>query len=433
MLPISSRPSPVDMSFDDAFLAAAESIGRRIVAEAVWHDGVCSWVGAVAEPTPPWRAEYRALDPVLYDGTAGVGLFLAQLAAVTDEAPVRRTALGALRHAVSRARVLPPARRDGFHAGSLGIAWAAVRGAALVDDDELRISAFRLAATAGPPSGRERRHDVVMGSAGTVLALLALAEVFEEPGLVDEAVSTGDELVGAATVTRHGSSWAAPSRRGRRHLCGVSHGAAGIGWALIELFAATEDERFRSAAMGAFAYERSWLRDGTWPDLRIPGDRRGAVQATPSPALGTWCHGEGGIALTRLRAIEVLGQDGFQDEAEIALEATRREVARVLAEEIEDLTLCHGAAGAAEVLLGGARALGGRWRDAACLARELGEVAIDRYGAEGSGWPCGAAGGTAPTLFRGLSGIGWWFLRLHDAMIDSPLTFPVLTLGHKQA
>jgi lantibiotic biosynthesis protein len=421
------------MSSDDVFLAAAESIGRRIVADAVWHDGVCSWVGAVAEPMPPWRAQYGALDPVLYDGTAGVGLFLAHLAAVTGEPPVRRTALGALRHAVSRAPALPLPRRDGFHAGSLGIAWAAARGAALVGDDELRISALRLPATAGPPSGLARRHDIVTGRAGTILALLALAEAFEDPGLVDDAVSTGDELVGAATVTRHGWSWPSPTRRGRTHLCGLSHGAAGVGWALIELFAATDDERFRAAATGAFAYERSWLRDGTWPDLRIPGQRRGVARRTPSPALGSWCHGEGGIALTRLRASEVLGPGGFQDEAELALEATHGELARVLGEEIEDLTVCHGAAGAAEVLLAGAAALGGRWRDAASPARELGHVAIERYGAEGNDWPCGAAGGTTPTLFRGLSGIGWWFLRFHDPAMDSPLTLPVLTGGHTPA
>ena len=59
-------PGRADMSSDDAFLDAAESIGRRIVADAVWHDGRCSWVGAVMDSAQPWRAEYRALgaEPV---------------------------------------------------------------------------------------------------------------------------------------------------------------------------------------------------------------------------------------------------------------------------------------------------------------------------------------------------------------------------------
>ena len=74
-------------------------------------------------------ADSRALEPNLYDGTAGVGLFLAQLAAVTGDADVRRTAVGALHGALLRA--LEGTRQRvgvGFHAGSLGIAWAAARG-----------------------------------------------------------------------------------------------------------------------------------------------------------------------------------------------------------------------------------------------------------------------------------------------------------------
>ena len=31
---------PQSKSSDDTFLAAAESIGRRIVADAIWHEGV---------------------------------------------------------------------------------------------------------------------------------------------------------------------------------------------------------------------------------------------------------------------------------------------------------------------------------------------------------------------------------------------------------
>ena len=121
-----------------------------------------------------------------------------------------------------------------------------------------------------------------------------------------------------------------PSRGHRGHLCGLSHGSAGIGWALLELFVSTGDERFREAAEGAFAYERSWFDagSGTWADLRAGGSRRGASRRFRSPAAGTWCHGEAGIALTRLRASAVLGPATYRDEAELALEATRRELLR---------------------------------------------------------------------------------------------------------
>jgi class II lanthipeptide synthase len=415
------------MSSDGTFLAAAASIGRRIVDDAVWDDGRCSWMGAAENAAEPWRPKYRALEANLYDGTAGVGLFLAQLAAATGDPATRRTAVGALRHAVGRVSGLPPSARDGFHAGVLGIAWAAARAGSLLDEDELLASARAIAGGPGPPSRPHRCPDVIDGAAGAIIARLALSHALDDATLVDDAVATGEELIGGATVTRHGWAWALPERRHRRPLCGLSHGAAGIGLALLELFAATRDKRFAAGATGAFAYERSWLdaHSGTWPDLRIGGQRRGAHSRITSPAIGTWCHGEAGIAITRLRAIDVLGPEPYRREAELALDTTRRDLAATLPFEIDDLTLCHGAAGAADVLLYGAATLGERWDDAAKVAQELGRLALERYAGDGQDWPCGGAARTGPDLFRGLSGIGWWLLRLHDAAIPSPLTMPI--------
>src|SRR5215210_561642 len=125
------------MSSDDVWLAAAMAIGRRIVADAVWHDRRCNWIGAVADAKQPWGVEYRGLGPSVYDGTAGVGLYLAQLATLTGELAARRTAIGALRHALECAPELAPADRDGFHAGTVGVALAASRVGALLDEHEL--------------------------------------------------------------------------------------------------------------------------------------------------------------------------------------------------------------------------------------------------------------------------------------------------------
>ena len=400
------------MSSEGDFLEAAGALGYRIASDAIWDHGRCSWVGVYMDPKEAWHPEYRALEANVYDGTAGVALFLAELAAVTGDGAIRRTAVGAMRHAVMRA---PASRREGFHAGSLGIAWAAARVAAVLGEEELHDSARKLPAAAAPV--QDGCVDLVLGSAGSMIARLKLADIFDDAELLEDARATGRQLLAHATVTRHGWSWASSGHRRRRHLCGVSHGAGGIGWALLELFVGTGEERFRTGAEGAFAYERSWLHasTGSWPDLRIGGQRRGATPPAPAPTAGTWCHGEAGIALVRLRGIETLGSEQFERDAAIALEATRRRLAAALPYDIDDMTLCHGASGAAEALL-----CGGDHEAAAELAR----VALERYGATGR-WPCGPVGGTTPTLFRGLSGIGWWMLRLHDSSIQSPLTLPV--------
>jgi lantibiotic biosynthesis protein len=397
------------MSSDDAWLAAASTIGRRVVDDAVWHRGRCSWMGAAADPRQPWRLEYRALGGSVYDGTAGVGLFLAQLAAATGDGRTRRAALGAFRHATERATSARPAERNGLHAGAVGVALAAARAAARLDEPELEAGARAVVAQPALSSAAARCPDVVTGSAGAIIGWLAVADALREPRLIETAIAAGEELLQRATVTPHGWSWAVPGRRYPHHLCGLAHGAAGIGWALIDLLAATGDERFREGARGAFAYERSWLdaSAGRWPDLRITGQRRGRRPPADSAATGTWCHGEGGIALTRLRACAVLGTEDERRDADLALETTRRHVARLVGREIEDLSLCHGASGSADVVAGSP------------AASELADWALEC--GRRHGWPCGVPGGTTPALFLGLSGIGWWFLRLHDPQIPSPL------------
>jgi lantibiotic modifying enzyme len=407
------------MSSDSGFLEAAASIGHRVVSDAVWHDGRCGWVGAVSEPAVPGRPEYRALGPSLYGGTAGIGLFLAHLAAATREAQVRRTAVGALRHALWRAAPLPSATN--FYAGTAGVVWAAATAARLLGDDELDAPARGLLGPSTPsPDGP---LDLLTGRAGSVIGLLAMAEALDEPRIAQQAIAAGDALIGCATVTRYGSSWRSPGKRYPHHLCGMSHGAGGIGWALLELFAATGEDRFRAAATEAFAYERSWLdpNSGTWPDLRLAGARRGEPSAFPSPAVATWCHGEAGIALTRLRAVTLLGPGVHRHDGEVALETTRRHLAAALPYDIEDLSLCHGAAGAADALLCAADVLGGPCDAETDVAAEVGHTALERRSSHAQEWPCGV-GGTTPGLFLGLSGIGWFFLRLHDRTTPSPLT-----------
>ena len=92
----------------------------------------------------------------------------------------------------------------------------------------------------------------------------------------------------------------------------------------------------------------------------------------------------------------------------------RDSLAAALPYDLDDLTLCHGACGSADVLLQAGED---------DVPTALGEMALERYGASGR-WPCTPLGGTTPALFRGLTGIGWFYLRLYDPAIASPLTLP---------
>jgi lantibiotic modifying enzyme len=153
---------------------------------------------------------------------------------------------------------------------------------------------------------------------------------------------------------------------------------------------------------------------GNWPDLReLPGR-----PAAAAPSFATfWCHGAPGIALSRLRAIE-LGTDGVEDDARAALGTTAAWVEAGL--EVDELSFsaCHGLAGNAEIVLEGAVLNGAGARELATCVADSG---IQRYAARGLPWPSGAHGGANPSLFLGSAGVGRFLLRLARPELPSLL------------
>jgi hypothetical protein len=409
----------------EALLGTADSIGQRLSQEAVWHGDRCNWLGA--EPVEESRMgaqpglTYRALGPELYSGTSGLALFLAELHAATGDAAARRTALGAIRQSLAGVDAVSPTNRLGLHTGWIGIAFAAARGGIVLGEEELLRHAIQLVQRSAGESRDEHEFDLMSGHAGAIAALVVLCDVLNEAPLLDFAAQLGDELLKAADETDAGYSWKSLGFPKQRNLTGFSHGTAGVGYALLELFRATDDSRYLRAAEQAFRYERYWFdaAAGNWPDFREE-PARGRRGKRPLSFATFWCHGAPGIALSRLRAYEVVRDETYKDEATTALRTTREMVERTLRSGIRNFSLCHGLAGNAEVLLCGYQVLG---QDRASLSEVAHDVAYDgiqRYATHGHSWPCGT-GGETPSLMLGLAGIGYFYLRLHDPSIPSIL------------
>ena len=404
------------------FLDVVARLGNEIADSAIWFEGRCNWVGGVDREAAgvDGHPTVEALGPDLYGGTSGVALFLAEAGARLDDDRLRTTSEGAIRHALDHADRIDPASRDGLYSGLIGIAYAAARAARLLRAEEVLARAHQVLATWRCRGIRSKSSDVMTGCAGAVRGLLALDQLIEEPWLIDTATRLGDLLIARAEVGPAGWSWPAPEGRSMHNLCGYSHGAAGIGAALVELFGVTGGARFQGASERAFEYERSWFdsRSGTWPDLR--GVARAAGSDAPVPASDSWCNGAPGIALSRLRAAELLGSRELLREAELALAACERHVAKSLVRVPDDFSLCHGVGGAADVLLHGSA---GPDDPFAKLAAQVGRRGIELYfGPGAAGFPCGVPLGDTPGLLLGFGGIGMFYLRLTDPRVPSPLS-----------
>jgi lantibiotic modifying enzyme len=423
---LSRETKPVSFSTND-YLDAAARIASRLTKQAIWHGGRCNWVGfqpLERSVTPQGNATLSALGPELYSGTSGIALFLGELCATTGDEELRRAALGAILQALSRLDVLPGPARAGLFSGWIGIALVAARLGRILQQEELLRAARGIVQRCKREKLENWECDLMFGKAGTIVGLLALRELLDQPDILEMCVPVSRKLLNKAIKSKTGYSWPSSATPASRNLTGFGHGAAGVGYALLELFKASGDSKYFRTAESAFAYERHWYDPGqhNWPDLREePGQPRPQRKSLPF-AMG-WCHGAPGIALSRLRAYEILKDHTCEAEARVALETTHRSVESWLNFPNANYSLCHGLAGNAEVLCYGSSVLGTAASDACRAALAVAAKGIEGFGGGDDPWPCGTPEGENPSLMLGLAGIGHFYLRLSVPSVPSILIF----------
>lgn len=391
-------------------VVTASRLGRQLAQSAIWLGARCNWIGPTAvggqRDSVLWA--HRPLGPNLYDGTSGIAMFLAELARVTGDEVVRKTALGAMRQAlesINEANSTP--LTDGLYVGRIGIALAAASVAEALGCSKLRAEAGRLARAATMGVNDSWEFDIISGSAGTIIGLLALRGMLDsDEMLLAGAIQAGDRLLAQAACRDDGTiAWYSPGRTEPSPLTGFSHGAAGGGYALFELWAATSETRFRAAAEQSFKYEDSLLdqKSGNWPDLRKQDYQRSRVRSFQT----YWCHGAPGIALARLRAYQLTGDTQWRRDAETGLRTTEWIVRACLETGTGNYSLCHGLLGNCEVLAFGDEILG----TSKCgLCAGVAAMGAERC-AKGYWLDGGTPYATAPSLLTGAAGIGYAYLR----------------------
>ena len=391
-------------SLREQCLAAAGAVGEQLAALAFVEGEVIGWHGIRQIDERHWTIAFAGLD--LYGGLPGIALFFAQLQRLTGDdrhAALTRGIVATLRRTVDAVR--STFRPIGAFTGWGGVIYALVHLAHLLDDPDLLGDAAAVAAILPPLIAADEDLDVVGGAAGCLGGLLCLQRVAPSTRVLTAAVACGERLLARAREAERGLGW--PTRIApERPLCGFSHGAAGIGWALYELAAATGEARFQTAAEGAFAYERRQLETSgkTWPDLRGPVGEGGAPATRFTTA---WCHGAPGIGLSRVRALVHASGD---------VPALRAEIAHAVAATVaggfgHNHSLCHGDLGNLELLLQVAR-IAPEPATLAELERCQTKILDD---IERHGFQCATPRAVVtPGLMLGLAGIGYGLLRLAD-------------------
>jgi class II lanthipeptide synthase len=391
---------------------AAVDIAKSIASSAIWSDDMCTFVGAAIPDAPTDPPRFRTAPADIYEGTAGIARFLGHLAAITGEAPLRRTALGALRHSL--------ATTEGWslYTGGAGVAVVALELAELLDEASVVPNAVqlldRVSAEACETDGPD---DLLVGRAGVILALASAMQHDLDGGWEARCFHLGRSLVSAAVPEGIDGPDGVPlswrlARESEVRLCGLAHGASGVALAFESLATlAGGDAAWRALARRARAFERMYysVEHGSWADLR----EWDGHSDPPCPHM--WCHGSIGIGAERLRA----ATDDVLARADLvcALAGVRSHATRLLASPVGPASgdamngsLCHGIGGLIDLCLD---ALGASGEEAwLTLALQLADV-MRNDARRTEGWRSGIAGGHAtPGLMLGSAGMGWVLARI---------------------
>jgi type 2 lantibiotic biosynthesis protein LanM len=251
--------------------------------------------------------------------------------------------------------------------------------------------------------------DIMSGAAGAILGLLSLHQATGEASVLEKAIACGQHLINRQ-VSHNGAPkawhtyWDKP-------LTGFSHGAAGISYALLRLYAATSEGKYLEAGLAGIEYERSVFCQSTanWPDFRRMG------QPGQPDFANKWCHGAAGIGLGRLGSLRIVETPEIQQEIEIALQTTQSFGLQAIDH------LCCGNFGRSEVLLVGAKICSRRdWHQ---IAHQNATNVVARAKRTGAYqlFPNLPNSVFNPGFLPGISGIGYQLLRLANNDLPSIL------------
>jgi type 2 lantibiotic biosynthesis protein LanM len=412
----SELKSDVPLLNRERLIETAAAIGESIKNLAIRSaDGSVSWIGAEFVPD----LNQFSIVPggnSLYSGKPGIALFLAALDRIVPGEGYADLSLGALQ----TIRELFRGKKAQFYMSMMGIGamsgigsicWSLLRVGELLRNQDLIEDAVRIGTMISQDRiASDRYLDVIGGSAGTVLSLLALYSRLPDSALLKVAEQCGDHLLKQSVlIAPGGRAW---RTIGGEMLTGFAHGTSGYAYALFRLYEATEKEEYRNSALQAFAYEKSLFSPErrNWPDLRkdIPGE-------PGTKFMIGWCHGAPGITLARIASLAQVDSIEIREEIEVGLDTTLK--AKIVTQD----DLCCGNFSRIEALLLASQYLNRPDLHRAALDRAS---IVAQYASEERAFclhPSNRDGIVNPGLMKGISGIGYSLLRLADPELPSPL------------
>lgn len=225
--------------------------------------------------------------------------------------------------------------RIGVCQGLGGLLYTTSHLAALFEDEQFLGHAMLLMRTISKIAWTDRHFDVFSGSAGAVLAILALHAIAPNEEVEAALRTTVKQLTASAVWNNGACSWVSclPSNGATT---GFAHGVSGIGLALVRAWEVLRDEDLKRAVLGChqFLVNHVDSEKGDW-----------AEDAGEASTFNAWCHGAPGITLFYHELYRVFEQPDHRETLVYGIDLTLK------GWDFHNDSLCHGMLGNIDLLI----------------------------------------------------------------------------------
>lgn len=381
-------------TYGDTVIQEAIKIADRIAAQAFKKEGQFFW--KTFRPTSNNQHFLDVLEPNVYSGTLGIAVFMSALCRYTGNSKYQKVVVSLLENKLHKndKEWGGATKNISFSAGVSGRIYALLKADSIKYADK----ALDLSTLITEKAIREdQKIDIIGGISGCLIVLTHLYRLTKSERVLEKIEFMAQVLLEKRTVDHKTGLHIWKPETFKVPLTGFSHGASGIAYALLKAFEVTKNGAYKKAFYETMDYEDRFFDriEKNWADLRRETETYSNM----------WCHGAPGIGLGRVYAYGVLKDPRFLVDVQHAVDTVRS-----LPRGKQDFYCC-GNIGRLDFLLEAGNVLQDRelYGDVQQKIQEIIGISDERgkYGTYG----LSEIEMEDPSLFRGLSGIGYVMLR----------------------
>lgn len=317
---------------------------NRVMGEAVWNKDKTevNWeqLKFVSEDYSGWKLE--VMDMYLYEGLSGMLLLFYKMKqnGISGSAKIYHTLKQMLfRYTEDGLKDIGRlcSKKTGMYEGESSLVYTYLLLYQQSKEKSYLVYAKKHATIVEMLLNMDSCYDLLSGNAGAAWVMILLYHNTQDKRYLDIAKKAIDILLVSAAQQDEGIGWVV--QEGIPPMAGMAHGNSGFLMPVLALWKETKESRYEKLALEIWKYE-DLLYDpniNNWVDVRVCEKNEDEIGAV------AWCHGVGGIVLSRIFCYQIVENSRWQ---EIIKKDIQRGYRKLMSYWYRDSwSLCHGICG----------------------------------------------------------------------------------------